>query len=429
MTDSVQTIVAAYSQGDHSAARDALLRLRDASGKDFIEAIINGYEALDQRQEGVTAANFVLFAMGAVSVPEDFFLIVVQRLGEASPEWLRANLFLMYLNGGGASIEVFDKILFYLSANQDAANLIRIYRQAVEAGVAQQLNEMTLFNAATMMMREGLHQEAFDVYASLLPSSPDPGVITRNILVLARTYMLPDAIAFVARTTTEMLDGYSTKRSLAANAVEIEYRGPMDDAALVSAVLTNGFCVVRQGCAQDVVARALRYVSSDMQSDFPADFDDEILGFVAGMFRFDAKRLVREILKYSSELDLKSCVARHVRAGAAQTFTPFHQDVTAFLKAVVNIWAPLTPAGGDYPSMEFVRKRIGRAEQTKITEGDYNLIEIEESYVREKYGDLLYRLESASPGDCVIFLGSTIHRSSNLEAATKDRYNLEVRFS
>lgn len=429
MTDSVQDIVAAYSLGDQSAAREAILRLRGASSKDFLDAIIDGYDALTQRHDDVTAANFVLFAMGAAPVPEDYCLIVVQRLGEASPEWLRAKLFLMYLNKGGASIEVFDKILFYLSANQDAANLIQVYRLAVAAGVAPQLNEMSLFNAATMMMREGLHQEAFDIYASLLPNSPDPGVITRNILVLARSYQLPDAIACVARTTNEMLDGYSTKRSSAANPVEIAYLGPMEDAAVVSAVLTNGFCVVRHGCEQEVVARALRYVSTEMQADFPADFDDEILALIAGMFRFDAKRLVREILKYSSEMDLKSCVARRVQAGAAQTFTPFHQDVTAFLKAVVNIWAPLTPAGGDYPSMEFVKKRIGRAEQTKITDGDYNLIEIEESYVMEKYGDRLYRLESASPGDCVIFLGSTIHRSSNLEAATKDRYNLEVRFS
>ena len=384
---------------------------------------------LNQTHDGVTAANFVLFAMGAGPVPEEYFLFVVQRLGEASPEWLRANLFLMYLSNGGAQIDVFDRILFYLSANQEAANLIHVYRLAVAAGVALKLRDTSLFNAATMMMREGLHQEAFEIYLSLLPNSPDPGFVKRNILVLARKYLLPDAIAFVARTTNEMLDGYSTKRSLTANAVEIDYRGPMDDAAVVSAVLTNGLCVVRHGCEQQAAEQALRYVANEMQADFPAHFDDEILALIPGMFRFDAKRLAREILKYSSELDLKSCVARCVRAGDGKTFTPFHQDVTAFLKAVVNIWTPLTPAGGDYPSMEFVKKRIGRAEQTKITEGAYNLIEIEESYVMEKYGDLLYRLESASPGDCVIFLGSTIHRSSNLAGATKDRYNLEVRFS
>jgi hypothetical protein len=57
------------------------------------------------------------------------------------------------------------------------------------------------------------------------------------------------------------------------------------------------------------------------------------------------------------------------------------------------------------------------------------LIEIEEAYVQAKYGDLLYEVADARPGDCVIFLGTTIHRSANLRDATRPRYNAELRWS
>jgi hypothetical protein len=108
---------------------------------------------------------------------------------------------------------------------------------------------------------------------------------------------------------------------------------------------------------------------------------------------------------------------------------PFHQDSTAFTKSLFNIWTPVTPAGGDYPSLQLVRKLVTVAEQTRLFEGEYNLIEIEAERVMEKYGDLLFEVEAAEPGDCVMFYGTTIHRSCNLERSTKPRFNIETRWS
>ena len=429
MTDLVSELVASYSQGNQDETQQALVQAANSSSLNFINTLSAVFHAFSLRQDAATGANFVLSSVAAFPPPENYYLILVQELGETSPEWLRANLFLMYLNNGGTSVEVFEKILYYLSTNDEAESIIRVYRMAIAAGLQTQLMEMTLFNVATTMIGQGLYQEAFEIYAALLPTSPEPGSIMQNIFALARVHMVPDAINFVAKSTNDMLDGYSTKRSAAPESVELDYHGEADDAALVNTVLSKGFCVVRQGCKLDVVERAHRYVSSELQAGFPADFDDQTIALVSELFRFDTKRVVRDILKYSSEMDLMRCVIRRVRAGTASTFTPFHQDVAAFFKAVLNIWVPLTPAGGEYPTIDFIKKRIGRAEQTKITDGEYNLVEIEEAYVMEKYGELLYTLENASPGDCVIFLGSTIHRSSNLAQATKDRFNLEVRFS
>jgi hypothetical protein len=56
-------------------------------------------------------------------------------------------------------------------------------------------------------------------------------------------------------------------------------------------------------------------------------------------------------------------------------------------------------------------------------------VEIAQASVLDRYQGLLYEYHSQTPGDCVIFLGSTLHRTSNLRAATQDRMSLEVRYS
>lgn len=67
--------------------------------------------------------------------------------------------------------------------------------------------------------------------------------------------------------------------------------------------------------------------------------------------------------------------------------------------ALFNVWSPMTPAGGACPSVQFVRKLITIAEQTKLFEGEYNLIEIDADFVRRKHGPLLYEVTDAQPGD------------------------------
>jgi hypothetical protein len=146
-------------------------------------------------------------------------------------------------------------------------------------------------------------------------------------------------------------------------------------------------------------------------------------------YRFDPAVVMSEILGREARYDTNLSFVRNVRPDSADSFLPYHQDTTAFGRLIANVWAPLTPAGGDYPSLEFVRKRITINEQTKLQGGRHGVIEIDEAYVQEKYGDLLLEVADARPGDCVIFLGTTIHRSANLRDATLPRYNAELRWS
>jgi len=150
---------------------------------------------------------------------------------------------------------------------------------------------------------------------------------------------------------------------------------------------------------------------------------------VATLFRFNAQGLASAVLGKPAQQNVEFSVIRKVIPAQAGQLLPFHQDVSAFATLLVNMWVPLTKVGGDHPSIQFVRQRISMAEQTELREGEYNQIEINEAYVHGRYGDRLWTVEEAHPGDCVIFLGTTIHRSYCDDAARSTRCSAEIRWS
>lgn len=197
--------------------------------------------------------------------------------------------------------------------------------------------------------------------------------------------------------------------------------------AVIEAINQHGFCYMN-GAIDEAWCMAMQERVRTWTAIFPAQVELILSAREADAYRFDAKLLMSALLGREVRYDPAHSFVRNVRPDTASSFLPYHQDTTAFGRLIANVWAPLTPAGGDYPSLEFVRKRITINEQTKI-QSSHGLIEIEEAYVQEKYGDLLYEVADARPGDCVIFLGTTIHRSANLRDATLPRYNAELRWS
>jgi tetratricopeptide (TPR) repeat protein len=198
--------------------------------------------------------------------------------------------------------------------------------------------------------------------------------------------------------------------------------------AVLRSINQHGLCYLKGAIHEEWCAEMLDTLNR-LTISFPTRVEDIRPNRTTAAYRFDPAVVMSEILGRTARYDAKFSFLRNVRPDSVDSFLPYHQDTTAFGLLIANIWAPLTPAGGDYPSLELVRKRITINEQTKIQGSRHGLIEIEEAYVQAKYGDLLYEVADARPGDCVIFLGTTIHRSANLRDATRPRYNAELRWS
>lgn len=121
---------------------------------------------------------------------------------------------------------------------------------------------------------------------------------------------------------------------------------------------------------------------------------------------------------------LGTCWARYVTKTGG---TPYHQDIKAFLAMGINAWTPLDPCGVDAPGLEVIPHRLFEMLPGMQVEGQWNKIRIADETVTEKCG-----AERLAPvmevGDSIIFLGSTVHRTTSTEGMSKPRASMEVRF-
>jgi len=262
------------------------------------------------------------------------------------------------------------------------------------------------------------------------PNHELTAALYQNISTMATQFNHPDSIAYIKNKRQHLILYYKRSAPPRAKKEKIELTlNEIDDSEIVQALLEYGFCVIRQSCDPSAIEAIKAYLTTELQAPFPASFDARILQLIAPLYRFDPPTIMAKAFDGPVALNKAACVARKVFPDNTHSQTPFHQDVSAFLAPVINVWTPLTGSGDDFPSIEFVRKRIDQVEETILTAGQYNQVEIDEASVLQRYGKLLYEYKSPTPGDCVIFLGSTIHRTSNIRAATKDRLSLEVRYS
>ena len=119
---------------------------------------------------------------------------------------------------------------------------------------------------------------------------------------------------------------------------------------------------------------------------------------------------------------------RIVKPETADTYIPFHQDVTALATTGVNVWVPLTDCGVDAPGLEIMARRTSVIFPTVTSPGDYNQMEIEAEAVYRDFPEKVRFYPTPSVGDAVLFLGSTVHRSYIAPSMTRMRTSLELRF-
>jgi len=387
------------------------------------------YLALAERENIEGGIQFILSFCQVSSEPTDMMLMLGRRIHDEQQRTAGANLLMHYIMAGGFDPYAYDACITYSASCNLSDSILTLFELAEQRSI--ELLIPSLFNVATALSARERHLEALVLYQRILKRDPTDAEAGQNLKYLAQHLLIPEAMTFFRQEAQRAALAVPTFEPASSASISpvMEWRADRLE-EIEESINVNGFCYLKQGCALTKIEALANVVTRAMKlgSVFPLSFAS--LRYPAGeeVFEFDAKALISRLMQKSARIDYASSAVRRVNPEKRDSFVPFHQDTTAFTKMLVNIWTPLTPAGGDYPSLQLVRKRISDAEQTRILQGEYNLVEIEESYVFEKYGSLIFDVNDAMPGDCVIFLGTTIHRSFNLDHASKPRMNMELRW-
>ncbi len=428
----IEAIARLFADGKLSEIAPKFRDLLAEESKSPNDAVYEIYLNLHDQGNHELALQFILSFCNSFDDASRLMFDLGEKVFLSSNQDIGANLLMFYIKTGGDQISAYDHCLNYCkSKNLDDAAL-SLFNDYINRFDPTNLRPETRFNLAATFIGHRDFATAFDLLDTLLKENPDDPDALSNIQHLARRECYQPAVEYFhsrARKIAQRRYVGVESGNVAAPHTVIWTEGAQ--AKILASLKANGFCFIRNGCNRDAAERMLTQLVGlhESGSTFPVHFNETVSAEVAGLYAFDPAQIIEGFTWSRFVVDHAICVGRRVTPERHETFVPFHQDSTAFHKPLFNIWTPLTPAGGLYPSVQFVRKLVTDAEQTKLFQGAYNLVEIAEDYVMEKYGDLLFEVEDAQPGDCVMFYGTTIHRSCNLREATLPRYNIEVRWS
>lgn len=388
-------------------------------------------QALTARGEIEAAVNFVVSFCHWQDDPDDWIARFARRIHDEGEKAVAANLLMYLIQKDKGDAFAYEACVAHCLDGELNDHALALFAQGRKRHGIAASSIRNQFNVAALMQSCGDFEQAFALYDAILAADPDFAPAKANVLHLARSANHQPAIDWIeefsgriAAEAPTLADGEVATPHL------VVWRGA-ESAEIADAIRANGFCYVKGGCAPDV-AEEIRQLGMQLQDAgtvFPVSLDEEVFAKLDRLFLFDPKAVLSLLSASDYRIDRPLSAMRRVSAEKTASATPFHQDSTAFQRALYNVWAPLTPAGGEYPSIQFVAKLINVAEQTKIAEGEYNRIEIDKDFVVAKYGHLLRVIEDAAPGDCVMFYGTTIHRSYGMERASQARFNIEVRWS
>lgn len=423
-----------YQAGDLAGLGSGLSAVADRTGLPLDELAYDVYAELHARQDGPGALTFILAYSQTQRDQSAKLRSLGLRIHNESDRASGANLLMnLIASGAGEPIDYETCIAFCVDENHPALALSTFEQFRTRFGV-EAMSKRTRFNVGSLLVVEKRIDEAFDMFKAALELDPDLGPARSNILHLARGEKHPGAIAFIERQSAMIAAATPIGAPIPEGAPpppdRVVWSGAETD-AIAASIRAHGFCYVKQACSLEIVAtlRAHMEALHEEGFDFPITLSEEAQQAVGRVFLFDPQAVLRRLSVPNLKIDPTVSAMRRVSLEGSRNVTPFHQDSTAFQRLLYNTWIPLTPAGGDYPSIQFVAKMINVAEQTRLFDGEFNGVEIDADFVMQKYGDLLRTVDDAEPGDCVMFCGTTIHRSHGLDAAIHPRFNIEVRWS
>jgi len=423
-----------FQAGDLAGLGHRLPAAVERLGMPLDEIAYDVFATLYARQDGPGALSFILAYSQTQSEPAAKLRSLAMRIHNESDRASGANLLMnLIASGAGEPTDFETCIAFCVDENHPALALSTFEQFRARFGVTA-MSKRTRFNIGSLLVVENRIDDAFEMFSAALELDPDLAPARANILHLARGENHAGAIAFIERQSAKIAAATPMGNPLPQGAPPPPYRviwsGAETD-AIASAIQAHGFCYVKQACVPETVATLRAHLETLHEEgfDFPIMLSQEAQQAVGQVFLFDPKAVLKRLSLPNLKIDPNVSAMRRVSLEHSRNVTPFHQDSTAFQRLLYNTWIPLTPAGGDYPSIQFVAKMINVAEQTKLFEGEFNGVEIDADFVMQKYGDLLRTVDDAEPGDCVMFCGTTIHRSHGLDSAVCPRFNVEVRWS
>lgn len=421
------------SENNNKTLVQPLLRSYDDSIASFEKIACEAAQDILQKQSQDAFYRFLFEVLYALDLPLDDIYNAVDKILAPDDMPGRVNSGIMYLTRNGVRADVIEFVLYYFFSRNMYSEISELRDYALRHNKHAELSIETHFNIACALLPLRKVDLAFSEYMTCLAMNPDQDqmeLINTNIAVLATQYNHEQAIRYIDQARRRLLSSYRHGETAVQGEEGIHFAAEdHQESRIAQSLLDHGVCVIHDACDPAVIDALKRYLTTELKTAFPASFDARILHLVSQLYRVDLPAIMEKAFDGPSAINVAACVARKVSPNDRESQTPFHQDVSAFLAPVINVWTPLTGSGGDFPSIQFVRKRINAVEETILAAGQYNQVEIAEASVLDRYQALLYEYESPTPGDCVIFLGSTIHRTSNLRQATKDRMSLEVRYS
>lgn len=428
----IETLATLYLEGRQVEMGPLFLAHVEEAQRTDLDVAHEIYLNLYERGNHALSLQFLLSFCNSFPTANKLLLNFGKKLFDEQDKDVGANLLMTYIDVEGTDLEAYGVCFSHCMGKGLHQHAIAIYWKFRERFEDDALSPDWLFNYGTAFMSAGDFAEALRLFKKCLELDRNFSPPRMNIRHLAVIEGYAPAIDYLRLDSNQIAGFTLARRRFSGKEVPVEVRWTgAETEAIIDSLLGNGLCLIRGGCAversQEILAHLHALVA--IGTELPICYSPAIWAELEGLYKFDPAAIIEEIVGRPFQIDQKLCVARRVRPERAQSFVPFHQDSTAFSKALFNVWAPMTPAGGAYPSVQFVRKLITIAEQTKLFEGEYNLIEIDADFVQQKYGPLLYEVTDAEPGDCVMFYGTTIHRSCNMEQATETRFNIETRWT
>jgi hypothetical protein len=108
----------------------------------------------------------------------------------------------------------------------------------------------------------------------------------------------------------------------------------------------------------------------------------------------------------------------HQDGGLGVSFPP-HSGPAIPMTRLLTCWLPLDPCAGDRPVLEFVRRRLDRL---------LHYTELDDPNLRQRFAPEEFWAPELQPGDGLIFLNGTLHRTYVQPEMREDRLSVEYRF-
>jgi hypothetical protein len=293
---------------------------------------------------------------------------------------------------------------------------------------------LALHNKAVSMQRTPIDDEAAlklcDALLTLTPPYPQMHVAVHNMAVFIAARIGKERREHYVGKLLGLFDGVAIGADVDSPGIEItRVDGPGRATQLLAqrgAVLIRGLFSPEE-CAPFRAVGLDYFATHSAQALLAHKLVDlaPLLDTAGGGFLAEA---IRPFFPIPPALQRLQTYVRRVAAQYPETTVPFHQDVQAFGRLLINAWTPLTRSGGDAPGLELVVARVRDLPDTVPANDQYDTLQISEATVRARFPeDSIIRPEMV-PGDVLVFLGTTIHRTYVRPEMSEQRLSLELRF-